>query len=224
MIDSFSNFGWSVASRSRNGLTITNSIENFLPYSKRKPNLFETDDGKDFVNKFVFDFSMKNNFKWYCRYTCLEAVFAERFNRTIRDLPGKLVFERGNANWIDVLPNITKHYFNRIHSSTKLTPIEGSLKNNEGYIYHSLLEKRKEVKPKFKIQDLVRTANLKQAFSKWDSTNWSYKMNKVSESFNDTIPSYRIHKLPELFNETLLKTTKLTMKENDSVIKALNLK
>ena len=37
---------------------------------------------------------MKN----YSRYTNKGAVFAERFNRTIRNLLKKPVFENGNAN------------------------------------------------------------------------------------------------------------------------------
>ena len=82
-----------------------------------------------------------------------------------------------------------KQYNNRIHSSTKLTPIQASLEKNEGYVYNKLLDKRKKVKPKFQVNNLVRTADLKRTFSKGDTTNWSYKLYKVTEIINDTIPS-----------------------------------
>ena len=59
----------------------------------------------------------------------------ERFDRTIRDLPKKPVFEQRDGNWIDNLATITKQYNKRIHSSTKMTPIQGSLKKNESYVY-----------------------------------------------------------------------------------------
>ena len=72
----------------------------------------------------------------------------------------KLVFEKSDGKWIDILPIITKQYNNRIHSSTKLTPIQASLKKNEGYVYKILLDKRKKITPKFQINDLVRTADL----------------------------------------------------------------
>ena len=39
-----------------------------------------------------------------------------------------------------MLPKITKQYNDRIHSSTKLTPIQASLKKNEGYVYKNLLD------------------------------------------------------------------------------------
>ena len=151
------------------------------------------------------------------------AVFAERFNRTIRDLLKKMVFEEGDSKWIDILPTKTKQYNNRIHSSTKMTAIQASLKKNEGFVYKNILDKRKKIKPKYEISDLVRTADLKKTFSKVDMTNWSYKLYKITEIINDTIPSYRLDNLPERYNESLLKKTELSLKENKDVMKKLNL-
>ena len=223
VIDNFSKFGWTTPLKNKNAQTIKDSFENILISSKRSPNLIETDRGKEFYNNIFQDFLNKNNIKLYSRNTSLGAVFAERFNRTIRDLLKKLVFERGDANWIDILPTITKQYNKRTHSSTKLTPIQASLKKNEGYVYKNLLHKRKKIKPKYEIGNLVRTADLKKTFSKRDMTNWSYKLYKITEIINDTIPSYRLHNLKERYNEALLKKTELSMKENDSVMKKLNL-
>ena len=191
--------------------------------SQRKPNIIETDRGKEFYNSIFQDFSNKNNIKIYSRSTYLGAVFAERFNKSIRDLLKRPVFEKGDANCVDVLPTITKHYNHRIHSSTKLTPNQTSLKKNEGFVYRTLLDKRNKIKPKYKIGDLVRTADLKKMFSKGDTTNWSCKLYKIKDIINDTIPSYHIDNLPERYNESLLKKTELTMKENDNVMKKLNL-
>ena len=60
-------------------------------------------------------------------------------------------------------------------------------------------------------------------FSIRDTTNWSYKLYKITEIIRDTVPSYRTDNLPERYNEALLKETKLTMKENQAVMKTLNL-
>ena len=76
--------------------------------------------------------------KLYSGISSYGAVFAERCNRTIRDLLKKPVFEQGNAKWIDILPTITKQYNKKVHSSTKLTPIQASLKKNEGFVYKIL--------------------------------------------------------------------------------------
>ena len=104
-----------------------------------------------------------------------------------------------------------------------MSPIQASLKKNAGFVYKNLIDKRNKIKPKFKINDLVRTADLKKTFSKGDTTNWSYKLYKITEIVNDTIPSYKINNLPERYNEALLKKTKLTLKENNSVMKKLRL-
>ena len=222
-IDNFSKFGWTIPLKNKNAQTIKDSFENILTSSKRKPNLVESDRGKEFYNNIFQDFLNKNNIRLYSRNSSYGAVFAERFNRTIRDLLKKIVFEQGDANWIDVLPTITEQYNNRRHTSTKLSPKDASLKKNEGFVYKNLLDKRKKVKPKYEIGDLVRTADLKKTFSKGDTTNWSYKMYKITEIINDTIPSYKIDNLKERYNESLLKKTELTMKENNAVMKKLNL-
>ena len=150
VIDNFSKFGWTVPLKNKNAQTIKDSFENTLISSKRSPNLIESDRGKEFFNNIFQDFLNKNNIKLYSRNSSYGAVFAERFNRTIRDLLKRPVFEKGDGNWIDILPKITKQYKNRIHSSTKLTPIQASLKKNEGYVYKNLLDKRNKIKQNMK--------------------------------------------------------------------------
>ena len=89
--------------------------------------------------------------------------------------------------------------------------------------FQNLLDKRKKIKQKLEISDLVRTADLKKTFSESDSTIWSYKLYKIREKNDDTIPSYRLDNLPQGYNEALLKKTELTKKDNDNFIKKLNL-
>ena len=222
-IDKFIKCGWTKPLKNKNGQTIKHSFENILISSKRKPNLIESDRGKEFYNNIFQDFLNKNDIKLYSRNTSLGAVFAGRFNRTIRDLHKRPVFEKGDGKWIDILQVITKQNNNRIHSSTKLTPIQASLKENEGFVYKNLIDKSNKVKPKFQINDFVRTADLKKTFSEGDTTNWSYNLYKITEIINNTIPSYKIDNLSERYNESLPKKTELTMKENKDVMKALNL-
>ena len=149
-------------------------------------------------------------------------VFAERFNRTIRYLVKKAVFLKGDASWFDILLVITKQYTNRIHPCTNLTPIQASLKKNEGFVHKSLLDNRKKIKPNYRIGDLVRTLDKTKTFSKSHTTTLSYKLYENTEIIKNTIASYRIDNLPERYIEALLKKTNLTKNENDSVMKKLN--
>ena len=96
--------------------------------SKRKANLIESDRGKEFYNNFFQKILKDNIIKHYSRNTAIGAVFAERVSRTIGDLLKKPVFERGDANWVDLLPKIRKQCSNRLHNSTKRTAMQASLK------------------------------------------------------------------------------------------------
>ena len=107
IMDDFPKFGWTKPLKNKSAQTIKDSFENNLISSKRKPNLIESDRGKDFFNDIFQDFLNKIKIKLYSRNSSYGAVFAERFNRTIRNVPKKIVFEQGDAKWIDILTTIT---------------------------------------------------------------------------------------------------------------------
>ena len=52
IIDNFSKFGWTTPLKNKNAQTIKGSFENILINSKRKPNLIESDRGKEFCSNF----------------------------------------------------------------------------------------------------------------------------------------------------------------------------
>ena len=219
VIDNFSKFGWTIPLKDKFAESILDAFSQIIKTSRRKPNLLETDDGKEYVNKIFNEFLNNNNIKRYSRYTDKGAVFAERFNRTIRNLIKKPVFEKGRADWLSELPSVIKQYNNTIHSSTKMKPIDASKKSNEKEVYSNLQDKRKILNPKYKLGQLVRTADIKKVFSKGDSTNYSYKLYTITEVIHDTIPSYRIDYLIERYNENLLLPTKLSFEENNQFMK-----
>ena len=203
--------------------TITQEFLNILTKSKRKPIKIESDRGKEWYNSIFQNFLKSKNFHHYSRYTDKGPSIAERVIRTVRNLLKKPVFLAGNANWLSELTSVTKQYNNTIHHSIKMTPIQSSKKSNEKIVYNNLQDRREIQKPKFKLGQLVRTADIKRVFSKGDSTNHSYKLYTITEVIHDTIPSYRINYLPERYNENLLLPTKLTLEQNNQVMKELNL-
>ena len=129
----------------------------------------------------------------------------------------------GKADWLSELPSVIKKYNNTIHNSIKMTPIQASKKSNEKEVFSNLQDKRQIQTAKFKLGDLVRTADIKRVFSRGDSTNYSYKVYTKTKVIHDTIPSYRINYLPERYNENLLLPTKLSLEENNKIMKELNL-
>ena len=104
-----------------------------------------------------------------------------------------------------------------------MTPNQASKKTNEKEVYSNLKDKRSKFNPKFKLGQLVRTADIKKVFSKGDSTNNSYKLYTITEVIHDTIPSYRLNYLSERYNENFLLPTKLSLEESNQIMKELNL-
>ena len=223
ILDNFSKYLWAIPLKNKYSQTITNEFSNFLTTSKRSPVKLESDRGTEFYNSIFQNFLKSKNIQHYSRYTDKGPSIAERVIRTIRNLLKKPVFEKGNANWISELRSVVKKYKNTLHHSTKMKPIDASKKSNQKLVYNNLKEDREVLKPKFKLGQLVRTADIKRVFSKGDSTNYSYKLYTITEILHDTIPSYRIDYLPERYNENLLLPSKLTLDENNHVMKKLNL-
>ena len=143
VIDSFSKFGWTIPLKNKNAQTIKDSFEDILITSKRQPNLIEATAENNFMIIFFQNFLNIDKIKLYSTNKCLVAVFAERFNRTIKDLLKKQIFEKGESNWIVVLPTITKQYINGVNTSTKLTPIQASIKKNEGFPHKFFFKQKK---------------------------------------------------------------------------------
>ena len=159
----------------------------------------------------------------YSRITDKGPSIAERVIRTVRNLLKKPVFLAGKADWLSELPSVVKQYNITIHSSSKMTPIRASKKANENEVFSNLQDQRVKQPPKYKLGQLVRTADIKRVFSKGDSTNYSYKLYTITEIIHDTIPSYRLNYLPERYNQNLFLPTKLSLEENNQVMKQLNL-
>ena len=223
VIDNFSKYLFAVPLKNKYSQTITNDFSNILTTSKRKPLKLESDRGTEFYNSIFQKFLKSKNIEHYLRYIDKGPSIAERVIRTLRNLLKKPTFLAGNANWVSELPPVIKQYNNTNHHKIKMTPIQASKKSNEKEVYSNLQNKRRKLNPKYKLCQLVRTADIKRVFSKGDSTNWSYKLYTITEVIHDTIPSHRIDYLPEKYNENLLLPTKLTLEENNQVMKELNL-
>ena len=223
IIDNFSKYLFAIPLKNKYSKTITNEFSNIITTSKRKPLKLESDRGTEFYNSIFQNFLKLKNIHHYSRFTDKGPSIAERVIRTIRNLLKKPVFEKGNANWISELPSVVKKYNNTTHHSIKMTPVQASKKSNQKLVYNNLGDDRQKQRPKFKLGDLARTADIKKVISKGDSTNWSYKLYTITEVIHDAIPSYRIGYLPERYNENLLLPSKLTLDENNHVMKKLNL-
>ena len=148
VIDNFSKFGWTIPLKNKYAQSITDAFSEIMKSSNRKPDLLETDDGKEYVNKNFNEFLDNHNIERYSRYTDKRAVIAERLIRTIRKLSKNPVFEKGKADWLSELPSVIKKYNNTSHHSIIVNPIEANKTTNEKEVYSNLkdIEKSKNQK------------------------------------------------------------------------------
>ena len=184
VIDKFSKYGWTVNLKSKNAKLLKNSFVNFVISSNRRPNSIETDDGSELLNNLLTDLLDNKNIKHYSKSSNLGAVFVERFNRKISNLPTKVVFLKGVDKGIDVLSTITKQY-NLVEDCFRLLycfVIKASSKENDGHVFQNLTDKRKRIEPNVKIHNLVSSTDFGENICKNDTNNWSYNLCEVTEN------------------------------------------
>ena len=129
-----------------------------------------TDNGTEWTS--LKSFYEKNEIIQYSTNSERKAVFIERCNLTIEALLYSMMTSKNTANWVSLLPEATRAYNSRVHSSLfGHTPEFAHQKQNEEYLRTKFLQeyerhklKFKNKKPKFRIGDRVRIAKSRTAF------------------------------------------------------------
>ena len=104
-----------------------------------------------------------------------------------------------------------------------MKPFDASKKITDKTVLENILDKRKNRKPQFQFGDLIRTADMKKTF-------FRNKMQQTSQIiYTQQLKQFKIkihHKknnfLPERYKENLLRSTNLTVDENNKVMKKFN--
>ena len=130
-----------------------------------------------------------------------KAVVVERLNRTLKNLMWREFTKLGHQKWVKILPTIVSIYNNKIHSSIKMSPTEGSknpekimqLISENNYENENTLKKNKS--PKFKMNERVRIYKYQYTFTKGYVAKWSDEIFLVSEIVKSSPITYRIKDL-----------------------------
>ena len=226
-IDIFSKYAWGIPIKNKSSASVLEAFKKIINQG-RKPLRIWSDRGKEFYNKVFMNYLKQHKIELYSTYSDLKAVFVERFNRTLRDLLKVPVFVGLKYNWIEHLEGKLKIYNNRKHGTIKMSPIQGSLKENEDKIYHLFHSHIEGKKPKFKVGDYVRIPDKKSIYSKGDTTNWSYELFKIYEMVGESPPVYLIKDeageklLGKNYEQELLKS-EFNYKTNEQILKSMKI-
>ena len=82
VIDNFGKLGGKIPLENKNAQSKTDAFSEIVETSKRKPNLLESTDGKDYVIKISNELLNYYNLKRYSGNTTLRAKLAERNNKS----------------------------------------------------------------------------------------------------------------------------------------------
>ena len=185
--DVFTKYAWAIPLTNKSGLSITNGFRIVLGES-RKPEKLWVDRGSEFYNKTFKSLLKQYETKLYSTYSDLNAVFIERFNRTLLDIINKPMFINGDGNWVNILNDAVITYNNKIHSTINMTPFDAS--NNADKVKYSFIYRN--IKPELKISDYVRNADERNIFSKGYTSNWNRELFKVNDVLKTQPLTYKI--------------------------------
>ena len=156
---------------------------------ERRSSKIWVDKGRELYNKDV-----QKLVELYSSENEKNSYVIERFNRTIKEKMYEYFSGNITRKFVDVLDLLVDQYNNSIHSSIKMTPNEGSCKENEKIVWRNLYPELggKILTPKLSIGDNVRITKKKKEFDKEYTLRWTEEVYKISK-IQLTIPvTYKI--------------------------------
>ena len=192
VIDCFSKYAWAIPIKNKTAEEIINSFDQI--FKQRQPLKLQTDKGKEFINNKFQKFLKSKNIIWFSTNSEFKASIVERFNRTLKTKMWKYFTQVGNKKWINIVDDLVYNYNNTYHRSIKMTPIEGSKKENETKVFKNLYpeEDKTNLVNRFKIGDKVRISKYKGTFDKGYLPNWTTELFTVSKVFNTNPVTYKV--------------------------------
>ena len=185
-----------------------------------------------FYNKTFKSLFKEYETELYSNDSDLQAVFIEKFNRTLLHIINKPIYINGDGNWVNILNDAVITYNNNIHSTINMTPVDAS--NNPDkvrYIVNTSTKFKPKDKPgyaQFKVGDYVRNADKRNIFSKVYTSNWNRELFKVNEILKTQPPTYKIKDINgeiivcKYFEQELLKS-EFDFESNNKVLESLNI-
>ena len=180
------------------------------------------DKGKEFYNKDV-----KDLIELYSTENEEKSSVVGRWIRTMKERMWKYFTTNSTSVYINVLPGLVREYNNTIHSSIKMTAVEGSKKKNELGVWRNLYPNHleiRDIKPKFSVGDKVRISKKKKTFENGYTTRWTEEIFTIVEVKHTSPVTYKIadlngEEIQGTFYEPKLQKTSQQLFRIEKVIK-----
>lgn len=186
IIDHFSKYAFAFPLTRKTAKNVYNRLNEF--FEKYKPHIWQTDNGKEFLNKKMEELLNKHSIKHITSspYSPRSNGAIERFNRTLKQMIFKMITEKENKHFITKLNEIIDKYNNSYHSTIKNIPAKvfntenkkliEETKENIQEMANRMIDKPKS-NEKLKRGDFVRISNLTKSNIKADIFKKKYVQN-----------------------------------------------
>ena len=192
VIDVLSKYAWVEAIKAKTGNNLVKAFEKIIKKG-RKPKMFHTDKGTEFINRQFQAFLKKHSIRFFTTYNETKASIVERFNRTLKTKMWKYFTANNTLKYVDILQKLVKSYNHSRHRSIGMRPVDVN-KSNENIVWQTLYgkESKKSIQFKFDIGDQVRISKAKRTFKKGYLPNWTEEVFTITKRVPRRPPVYKI--------------------------------
>lgn len=186
MIDVFSKIAFAVPIKRKTGRNVCKAMSAI--FKSYVPNMLQTDEGKEFTNKFVQKILKHHNVHFYlAKNERIKCAVIERFQRTFLSRLHKYFTSQGTQSYLDVIQSLIDSYNNSFHRSIKMTPTQAVAADSSVLFKNlygadnerQLLKKASKMKTKLQPGDHIRVPEHKNAFAKGYQQNFGDTIYKV---------------------------------------------
>lgn len=173
VIDIFSRFAYARPLLTKSGPDVSQALSDIFEKSGVVPKYLQTDQGKEFYNRYVQELLEKHNVELFSVYSEKKAAIVERFQRTLQERMYRAFTYQGNHQWLALLPQLIESYNHAYHRSIKTMPANINKSNETDIWLRQYSNVEKNPKCKFKVGDHVRIPKQRTVFTKGYIEKWT---------------------------------------------------
>ena len=205
-IDAFTKKLWTFPLKRKSAEEVHTAVFYFL--MNERPEKIQTDQGTEFINATLqaTEDRMDPPIQHYHTWSIKKASIVERVQRTLRNRLGKIWEQRGNHQWIDVLPAITESYNNSVHRSIGMRPNDVGPEHHQ-FIYNRLYpqptpaqaikdaKEARRITKHLHVGDYVRMLEYRKTFRKESDQAWSNQVYRIRHVIQSNPITFQIEDL-----------------------------
>jgi transposase InsO family protein len=195
-IDIFSRYVWVIPMKTKKNEDMLRAIHKIFK-TGRKPQYLRTDQGTEYMGKYVQHYLKKNNVHHFTALNPLHANYAERMIKTLKGKIYRFFTANQTHRYIDHLEDIVESYQNTIHTSTNMRPVDITEKNSQAvyeklYLPQQIALENKPIKYAFEIGVRVHMAMDRSVFHKAYKETYFQEIFEISVRMPTHPPRYKL--------------------------------